>query len=157
MTKVLTGVDFLAGEQTHTAYQARRDSGAAPNELIEERAFDSIVGPVEGLDILDLRVEARQRYFKSRTSSRFRGVSWSSNRKMWHAAIRYQNLQITTGYFADELAAARAYDRKSRELRGDRAWLNLHSKTGAELLAKRIGLVDGKDSSARARRLRRSR
>ena len=50
----LTGVEFFEGEETHAAYQARRDAGQAPNELIEERVFDQVLGSVRDLDILDL-------------------------------------------------------------------------------------------------------
>jgi SAM-dependent methyltransferase len=49
-----SGVEFFENQETHGAYQARRDSGAAPNELLEEGAFDDLLGNVHGLDVLDL-------------------------------------------------------------------------------------------------------
>ena len=51
---VLSGVEFFEQARTHAAYQARRDSGRAPNELIEQQAFDQMLGDVRGLEILDL-------------------------------------------------------------------------------------------------------
>src|SRR5689334_3251355 len=51
---VLSGVEFFEEAQTHAAYQARRDGGCAPNELIEQHAFDGMLGDVRDLDILDL-------------------------------------------------------------------------------------------------------
>jgi SAM-dependent methyltransferase len=50
----LTGVEFFEGEETHAAYQARREAGLAPNELIEEYVFDQVLGSVRDLDVLDL-------------------------------------------------------------------------------------------------------
>lgn len=109
-----------------------------------KRLFNFPDRDLEPADAEALRVEARQRFFKSRTSSRFRGVTWVSERKAWLAFLRYKNRAMKLGYFEDERDAARAYDRKSIELRGERAWLNFHPRTGAELFGKRVELVNGK-------------
>lgn len=109
-----------------------------------KRLFNFPDRDLEPADAESLRVEARQTFFKSRTWSRFRGVTWASDRKAWLAFIRYKNRAMKLGYFDDERDAARAYDRKSIELRGERAWLNFHPRTGVELYGKRIELVDGK-------------
>lgn len=50
----LSGVEFFDAEKTHEAYQARRDSGTAPNEVLEQDSFDDLLGRVQGLDVLDL-------------------------------------------------------------------------------------------------------
>ena len=50
----LSGVEFFDGEETHEAYQARRESGTAPNEVLEQDSFDDLLGHVQGLDVLDL-------------------------------------------------------------------------------------------------------
>jgi hypothetical protein len=95
-------------------------------------------------DAETLRLESRLKFFKANTSSRFRGVTWSNDQKAWRAGIRHENQIIGLGYFADECAAARAYDRMSLEFRGTRAWLNFDPVSGAELLGKRIGLPQGR-------------
>lgn len=51
---VLSGIEFFEEAQTHAAYQARRNGGRAPNELIEQHAFDRMLGDVRDLDVLDL-------------------------------------------------------------------------------------------------------
>lgn len=51
---VLSGIEFFEQAQTQAAYQARRDSGRAPNELIEQHAFERMLGDPGNLDILDL-------------------------------------------------------------------------------------------------------
>jgi SAM-dependent methyltransferase len=50
----LNGIEFFEREDTHAAYQARRATGKAPNEVMEEDAFDELLGEVAGTDILDL-------------------------------------------------------------------------------------------------------
>jgi SAM-dependent methyltransferase len=51
---VLTGAEFFDQAPTHAAYQARREGGDAPNELMEQDAFDQVLGNVQGLNVLDL-------------------------------------------------------------------------------------------------------
>lgn len=52
----------------------------------------------------------------------FRGVSWK--RKRWEAQIWCQGRSLFLGSFASAEDAARAYDRKARELRGPQAPVN---------------------------------
>jgi SAM-dependent methyltransferase len=49
-----TGIQFFEDASTHAAYQARRASGQAPNEIMERPAFEEMLGDVQGLDLLDL-------------------------------------------------------------------------------------------------------
>jgi hypothetical protein len=60
----------------------------------------------------------------SRGSSRFKGVSWLDSRHKWRAYIGQFGRQLYLGVFADEVAAARAYDAAARELFGGYACLN---------------------------------
>lgn len=50
---------------------------------------------------------------KSRGKSKYRGVSWATDRGMWRASIRIEK-NIHLGYFADEVEAAHAYDDAAR-------------------------------------------
>ena len=43
-------------------------------------------------------------------SSKYRGVSWHKANKKWEVRIRVDGKTKSLGYFADEIAAARAYD-----------------------------------------------
>lgn len=67
---------------------------------------------------------------KTRGVSRFKGVYWNKDKAKWQAQIgagRYRNGKQRTlylGRFTDETEAARAYDRKARELHGDFARTN---------------------------------
>ncbi|MEM7806806.1 MAG: AP2 domain-containing protein [Planctomycetota bacterium] len=54
-------------------------------------------------------------------SSRFKGVCWSQRDKRWLAQIKKGSRTFRLGRFRDEVAAARAYDAKARELYGSHA------------------------------------
>jgi hypothetical protein len=53
-------------------------------------------------------------------SSGYRGVDWSKKDQAWRARINKQHL----GYFGDPADAARAYDRRAREIYGENTYLN---------------------------------
>lgn len=59
------------------------------------------------------------------STSRFRGVSWTTDRSKWHAQIRHNNKLYHLGHFDDEIDAARAYDEAARRFFGEFAFLNL--------------------------------
>lgn len=52
-------------------------------------------------------------------SSRFKGVHWHKGMGKWQAKIKVNHRSIHLGYFADEKAAARAYDSESVRLHGE--------------------------------------
>jgi hypothetical protein len=56
--------------------------------------------------------------------SGFRGVSWSSKRGKWRAAIGFYGVDKSIGYFSDAADAAMAYDVEAIKARGDLAVLN---------------------------------
>lgn len=74
---------------------------------------------------------------KSSGSSRYRGVFWNYDRKCWQAQISNgqtpegKQVMVYIGRFENEEDAARAYDAKAVELRGDSARVNFPSKRGA--------------------------
>jgi hypothetical protein len=61
---------------------------------------------------------------KSKTYSRYRGVSFSKRKGKWFATIRHNGKKIWLGYFDDELSAARAYDEAAKKHHGEFARLN---------------------------------
>lgn len=73
--------------------------------------------------IEQLRAETRA-VFKARTSSQYRGVSWSKQAEKWRAGIVHKRRTTYLGSFDDEELAALAYDKAARRLHGDRAKLN---------------------------------
>ena len=61
------------------------------------------------------------------TSSKFKGVYWYKNAKKWSASIMSNDKTIYLGFFTDENLAAKAYDKKAKELFGKFAKLNFES------------------------------
>lgn len=59
--------------------------------------------------------------------SKYIGVYWSDSSKKWYARIRNNGEQIYLGVFASEIEAAKAYDEKAYELRGDNTKFNLRN------------------------------
>lgn len=57
-------------------------------------------------------------------TSGYKGVCWLTGRQTWQAAIKHQGKAHFLGHFQTAEEAARAYDRKARELHGEFARLN---------------------------------
>jgi hypothetical protein len=127
----------------HDGYAARRENG---RRIYIHR---EIMEPPEGMLVdhadrnkLDncrsnLRVCTRQENMCNRgkrtgASSRFKGVGYAKENHKWLAKIWGEGQRIWLGYFADEIEAARAYDRKAVELFGEFAWLNLPEEWSPE-------------------------
>lgn len=51
--------------------------------------------------------------------SGYKGVSWSSQKQKWRAAIRINNSSKHLGYFDDVIAAAICYDTAAKAMHGD--------------------------------------
>jgi hypothetical protein len=62
------------------------------------------------------------------TSSRYKGVSREKARNSYIVHIRHNGKRISIGRFKSEIAAAKAYDKKARELFGRFAYLNFPNK-----------------------------
>ena len=82
-----------------------------------------------------LSAEARE-VFKERTSSRFRGVFWSTSRRCWMSVIQFAKRQYHLGAYQVEKEAAIAYDKRALDLLGPDARLNFHPDTGEEILGR---------------------
>lgn len=60
------------------------------------------------------------------SSSKYKGVSWCTAKGKWAAYIKKDDRQFFLGHFSSETAAAKAYDKKAKELFGDFANLNFN-------------------------------
>jgi len=66
----------------------------------------------------------RRKFRKAAYTSRFKGVYWRADFCKWRAFLYHHKKRFHLGYFDSEEPAARAYDRKARELHGPFACLN---------------------------------
>jgi hypothetical protein len=69
----------------------------------------------------------------ARATSIYKGVHWHKGTQKWAAAIRFENKTYHLGYFDDECAAAKAYDKAARKFHGKFASLNLQDGTAHEI------------------------
>lgn len=60
----------------------------------------------------------------NKRTSKYIGVYWFKNRNKWHTAIRKAPLRVFIGEFTNEIDAALAYNKKSIELFGEKAYIN---------------------------------
>lgn len=61
---------------------------------------------------------------RSNNVSGYKGVYWRKDTKKWKSVINFHYKEINLGYFDNPEEAARAYDKKAKELNGEFAWLN---------------------------------
>lgn len=60
-------------------------------------------------------------------SSRYKGVYFQKSINKWKADITFNGRRIYIGCFADEIDAAKAYDKNAKELFGEFAYLNFQN------------------------------
>lgn len=56
---------------------------------------------------------------KTRGVSQYKGVTWHKNNRKWLTQIVCEQKHIYVGYFENEIDAAKAYDKKAKELFGE--------------------------------------
>ena len=85
-----------------------------------------------------------RRKIRRKTSSRYIGVYYRSNRKRWAVQIDYRGKTRWVGSFTDEVEAAKARDKAALKYHGDFAILNFPTKESiANCLPRRVfGLRD---------------
>ena len=66
----------------------------------------------------------RNRGVNKNNTSGYKGVCWAKQNKKWKARIKHNGKLIHLGYYKDKEEAARAYDKKAKELHGEYAYLN---------------------------------
>lgn len=74
---------------------------------------------------------ANKHKHRTDASSRFKGVSWHKARGRWCARLMVDGRSCSLGYFADEVEAARAYDKAAQLAWGEYAQLNFPHEQAA--------------------------
>jgi hypothetical protein len=69
---------------------------------------------------------------RSGGTSKYKGVHWEKARNKFRARITYNRKGIHLGMFDSEIDAAKAYDKKARELFGQFAYLNFPEEANSK-------------------------
>ncbi len=103
----------------------REIMNAPAGVLVDHKNNDSLDNRRDNLRLATRRQNTyNRRKTKSKTTSRFRGVSFKKQNSRWVAQIQYKGKGIWLGYFESEEEAARAYDRAALKYHGEFASLN---------------------------------
>ncbi len=76
------------------------------------------------LRIVDRSQNGMNREGNKNSISKYKGVTWVERDKVWHSQIMFKGKRTYIGGFSYEEGAARAYDKKAKELFGEYARLN---------------------------------
>lgn len=96
---------------------------APGNMLVDHRNYNGIDNRRSNLRLCS---HSQSQYHRRshKGTSRFKGVSLRKKNKKWYAQIKHKRKAIWIGEYKDETKAAKAYDRKAKELFGEFAHLN---------------------------------
>lgn len=123
----------IANIDGHRVLMHRFIMGVTDSRFVDHRDHNPLNNQRSNLRICTPAENCRNSRKRSaaRASSRFKGVCWHKGRSRWRASIVVNYKNITIGQFADELEAARAYDRAAREHFGEFACLNFPEVSNA--------------------------
>jgi hypothetical protein len=97
----------------------------APKGLfVDHRNHNGLDNRRENLRLCTRLQNARNRLPRRQGISKYKGVTWNKRRKKFIAAISLGGKKQYLGAFDSEIDAAKAYDKKARELFGEFAYLN---------------------------------
>jgi hypothetical protein len=72
----------------------------------------------------NLANKRKQTYKRGASTSKYKGVYFDKQMKKWRARVTFNKKTIHVGLFVNELDAAKAYDRKAKEVFGEYALTN---------------------------------
>ncbi len=103
------------------------EGNAPPDLLVDHKNTNSLDNRRSNLRFAThFQNSCNSRRDKSKTYSRYRGVSFSKRKQKWFAEIRNHGRKIWLGYFTDETKATRAYDAAAKKYHGEFARLNFN-------------------------------
>ena len=85
---------------------------------------DTLDNKKENLRICTSSQNGMNRTQHKKTSSKYKGVCWHKRDKKWYAHIRINDKLTYLGAFKSEIQAAKAYNKKAKELFGEFALSN---------------------------------
>eukprot|EP01045_Picozoa_sp_COSAG04_P013814 COSAG04_NODE_999_length_8849_cov_3.214286_10_plen_486_part_00 len=146
--RLVTDVERQIKREAH----ASKEVGNAVKRLVadveraakrEARRVPRQLAPAEEV-IATAEATVAQRRAAGQPASRYAGVCWFKSGRRWKATINHEGRRQHLGSFAEEVAAARAFDEAARRLRGDEA----HGGVGARGAKWRLNFPTGAEAAA---------
>ena len=144
--KVSTGAFYVTTHVPHpdggwycspNGHKQRRQAGLQIHRLIMDAPKGMCVDHINGNPLdnrkSNLRIctnaeNQRNRGANKNNKSGYKGVYWTKPNKRWLSQIRHNGKQVYIGHYKNKEEAARAYDKKAKELHGEFAYLNFPDK-----------------------------
>jgi hypothetical protein len=114
--------DYDARRQK-TLWLHRLVMDARPGQFVDHRDGDGLNNSRHNLRLCS-NAENQQNTAARKGTSGYKGVAWAKGRQKWRMAFNWKGETRFVGYFADEVEAAKAYNRRAGELCGGFARLN---------------------------------
>ena len=114
---------YNKNDKRRTIYMAREIMHARPGQQVDHINHNTLDNRKLNLRLCT-RSQNQHNRKKQKGSSRHKGVCWHKRDRRWQAGICYEGQHIYLGCFADEVKAARAYDRAAIKYFGEFAHLN---------------------------------
>lgn len=108
----------------HTVIWQLSGRSIPPGLQLDHRDQNGLNNLPTNLRFATISQQRMNRRGRTDTNSRFKGVSWSKQKRKWLAYIGTGKHRIHLGFFTDEHDAARAYDRAAIKHFGKFASLN---------------------------------
>jgi hypothetical protein len=131
-------------EKGKLIYMHRQIMQAKPGRIVDHTNHNKLDDTRANLRDCSAHENQRNQRKKRGSFSRYKGVGYSKDRGKWYGQIKKMGRDIWLGYFAEEIDAARAYDRKAVELFGRFANLNFPEEGPAgRRESKKVGRKQG--------------
>jgi len=131
----LSQYKWTAAKSPNTFYAVRSDHGRqirmhrlitnAPKGLVVDHInHNGLDNRKSNLRLCTRSENARNQRPQTNRSSKYKGVCWHKNQKKWLARVYSNGVTYHLGSFKSQIAAAKAYDKKAKQLFGKFACLN---------------------------------
>jgi hypothetical protein len=111
-------------DKTRTTYMHRELAKPPRGMTVDHANHNKLDNTRENLRVCTRQENSHNNRKHMGSSSRFKGVGYSSEKQKWFAKAYIEGERIWLGYHEEEVAAAKAYDAKAVELFGEFAHLN---------------------------------
>jgi hypothetical protein len=116
---------YAVRKENGKSIKMHREIMNAPDHLVVDHIdHNGLNNRRENLRVCTFAENCRNLRSSRHKTSKYKGVHWRKRCKKWAAQITCENKSYHLGYFTDELAAAKAYDKAAKKYHGDFASLN---------------------------------